>query len=132
MTVAGIFDYLNSINFNKKDLMTGTENDELAEAGYVPFLMNRGLSYFPDTIMYASEMNQHHDLDNKLQYDYYINSIRPKKRFSKWAKKQEDNDLEAIKEYYGFNNAKSEAALSLLSPEEVKEIIKRLNKGGRK
>ena len=125
------FDYVNAINFTKKDLMTDTENDDLAEAGYSSFLTNRSLSYFPDTIMYANEMNRYHHLDNKLQFHYLINSIRPKKRFSKWAKKQEDNDLEAVKEYYGFNNAKSEAALSLLSPEQLEIIKKRLNKGGR-
>jgi hypothetical protein len=131
MTMMGAFDYVNAINFSKKDLMTDTENDELAEAGYAPFLTNRSLSYFPDTVLYANEMNMHHHLDNKLQFHYLINSIRPKKRFSKWAKRQEDNDLEAIKEYYGYNNAKSEAALSLLSPEQIQEIKKRLNKGGR-
>lgn len=125
------FDYVNAINFTKKDLMTDTENDELAESGYAPFLTNRSLSYFPDTIMYANEMNKHHHLDNKLQFHYLINSIRPKKRFSKWAKKQEDNDLEAVKEYYGYNNAKGEAALSLLSPEQIQDIKRKLNKGGR-
>ena len=125
------FDYVNAISYTKKDLMTDTENDELAEAGYVSYLTNRSLSYFPDTIMYANEMNMHHHLDNKLQFHYLINSIRPKKRFSKWAKRQEDNDLEAVKQYYGYNNAKGEAALSLLSPDQIQEIKRKLNKGGR-
>jgi hypothetical protein len=131
LVMSNPFDYVNAISYTKKDLMTDTENDELAEAGYAPFLTNRSLSYFPDTIMYANEMNMHHHLDNKLQFHYLINSIRPKKRFSKWAKKQEDNDLEAVKEYYGYNNAKGEAALSLLSPEQIQEIKRKLNKGGR-
>lgn len=126
-----VFDYVNAINFTKEDLMTGTENDELAEKGYVPFITNKSLSYFPDTVMYGNEMNRYHHLDNKLQFHYLINSVRPKKRFSKWAKRQEDNDLEAVKEYYGYNNAKGEAALSLLSPDQVKAIKKRLNKGGK-
>lgn len=125
------FDYVNAINFTKKDLMTGTENDELAEKGYVPYMTNKSLSYFPDTIMYAQEMNRHHHLDNKLQFHYLINSVRPKKRFSKWAKRQEDNDLEAVKLYYGYNDAKSEAALSLLSSDQIKTIKKRLDKGGK-
>lgn len=125
------FDYVNAINFTKKDLMTGTENDELAEKGYVPYMTNKSLSYFPDTIMYAQEMNRHHHLDNKLQFHYLINSVRPKKRFSKWAKRQEDNDLEAVKLYYGYNDAKSEAALSLLSSDQIKAIKKRLDKGGK-
>lgn len=124
------FDYVNAINQNKRDLMTGTENDELAEKGYVAFIVNKSLSYFPDTVMYASEMNVQHHLDNKLQFHYLLNSIRPKKRFSKWVKKQEDNDLDAVIQCYGYNRVKAEQALSLLSPEQLKEIKKRLNKGG--
>lgn len=124
------FDYVNSITFNKKDMMTGTENDELAEKSYVPFVVNRALSYFPDTILYANEMNINHHVDNKLQYHYLINSIRPKKRFSKWVKKQEDNDLDAVIQYYGYNREKAEQALSLLSPEQLEELKQRLNKGG--
>lgn len=126
------FDYINAINFTKKDLMTGTENDDLAESGYVPFITNRALSYFPDTILYANEMNMNNHLDNKLQFHYLINSIRPKKRFSKWAKRQEDNDIEALMEYYGYNRTKAEAVISLLSPDQLKDIKKRLNKGGTK
>lgn len=124
------FDYVNSITFNKKDMMTGTENDELAEKSYVPFVVNRALSYFPDTILYANEINCNHHVDNKLQYQYLINSIRPKRRFSKWAKKQEDNDLDAVIQYYGYNREKAEQALSLLSPEQLEELKQRLNKGG--
>jgi len=123
------FDYVNSITYNKKDMMNGTENDELAEKLYVPYLTNKSLSYFPDCIMYANEMNVHHDADNKLQYQYLINSIRPKRRFSKWAKKQEDNDLEAVMLCYGYNRVKAESVLSLLSPVQLEQIKKRLNKG---
>lgn len=126
------FDYVNAINYSKQDLMTDTENDELAEAGYSPFLANRALSYFPDTIMYAQEMNAYNHLDKKLQFHYLINSIRPKKRFSKWAKKQEDSDIEAVMEYYKYSEAKARAVLSLLSPEQLKQIKKRLDKGGSK
>jgi hypothetical protein len=124
------FEYLNAINSTKKDLMTGSENDELAEKNYVPYITNKTLSYFPDTIMYASAMNLHHDLDNKLQFHYLINSIRPRKRFTKWVKKQEDNDLDAIAEYYGYNRQKSEQALTLLSPEQLEQIKNKLQKGG--
>lgn len=126
------FDFVNAINYSKQDLMSGTENDELAEAGYVPFLTNRALSNFPDTIMYAQEMNVHNHLDKKLQFHYLINSIRPKKRFSKWAKKQEDSDIEAVMNYYKYSEAKARAVLSLLSPEQLKQIKKRLDKGGSK
>lgn len=124
------FDYVNAINYNKQDLMTGTENDELAEAAYVPFLTNRGLSYFPDTILYANEMNKHNHLDNKLQFHYLINSIRPKKRFSKWAKRQDSESFAIVKEYFKYNNSKTEQALAILSPDQIKIIKKRLNTGG--
>ncbi len=124
------FDYVSSITYNKTDMMTGTENDELAESGYNPYLTNKSLSYFPDTLLYANEMNVLNHTDNKLQYSYLLNSIRPRKRFSKWVKKQEDIDIEAIKEYYKYSTAKAEAALSLLSPQQINEIKKRLNKGG--
>jgi hypothetical protein len=130
--MANPFDYVNAINYSKEDLMTGTENDELAEAGYVPFLTNRSLSNFPDTILYANEMNARHNLDNKLQFHYLINSIRPKKRFSKWAKRQDSEDFEAVKEYFKYNNTKTEQALQLLSPDQIKTIKKRLNTGGLK
>jgi len=124
------FDYVNAINFNKQDLMTGTENDELAEAGYVPFLTNRSLSNFTDTILYANEMNMHNHLDNKLQFHYLINSIRPKKRFSKWAKRQDSDDFEAVKAYFKYNNVKTEQAISLLTPEQIIIIKKKLKTGG--
>lgn len=124
------FDYVNAINFNKKDLMTGTENDELAEKEYVPFLTNRALSQFPDTILYANEMNMQHHLDNKLQFHYLINTIRPKKRFSKWAKRQDSESFAIVKEYFKYNNTKTEQALAILSPDQIKIIKKKLNTGG--
>lgn len=126
------FDYVNAINFTKQDLMTNTDNDELAEAAYVPYLTNRSLSNFPDTILYANEMNMNHHLGNKLQFHYLINNIRPKKRFSKWAKKQDSEDFDAVKEYFKYNNAKTEQALQLLSPDQIKIIKKRLSTGGLK
>lgn len=127
--MANPFDYVNDICYNKKDLMTGSENDELAEKLYVPFITNKALSYFPDTILYANEINVHHGVDNKLQYHYLINTVRPKKRFSKWAKKQEDSDLEAVMQCYGYNRVKAEQVLSLLSPVQLEQIKNKLNKG---
>jgi hypothetical protein len=124
------FDYVNAVNFTKKDMMTDTDNDELAEKSYVPFMTNRSLSYFVDTIQYANEMNMNHHLDNKLQFHYLLNSVRPKKRFSKWVKKQSDSDIEVIKEYYKYNTVKAEAALELLTPEQLIIIKKRLYTGG--
>lgn len=124
------FDYLNSINQSKKNLMRGSENDALAEKDYPPFMVNRGLSYFQDTIQYANEMNRHHDLDKKLQYEFYINSIRSRKRFSKWFKKDENSDIEALKEYYGYGNERASQALSVLTKTQLNAIKQKLEKGG--
>ena len=112
--------------------MNGTENDNLAEKSYNPFLTNKALSYFADTIMFANAMNCNHTIDNKLQYYYLINTIRPSKRFSKWVKKELDSDLEAVMEYYGYNNRKAKTALQLLSSDQVKTIKEKLDKGGKK
>lgn len=126
------FDYVSAINYTKKDLMTDTDNDELAEAGYNPYLTNKALSYFPDTILYANEMNMHYNADNKLQFQYLLNIVRPKKRFSKWAKRQDSDDFEAVKQYFKYNNAKTEQAISLLSPEQIEQIRTILDTGGMK
>jgi len=120
------FDYLNAINYTKKDLMTGSVNDELAEDGYNPFVVNKGLSYFPDTILYSNEMNTRPQIDNKLQFHYLINSIRPKKRYSKWHKRNANNDLEAIQQYYQCNYTKAEQALKVLTGEQIECIKQRL------
>lgn len=117
------FDYVNSINFTKKDIMED-------EKSYAPFLINKALSYFPDTILYANEMNSNHHLDNKLQYHYLLNSIRPKKRFSKWAKKQDSDNLEIVKRFYDYNDQKAEQALSILSPSQIETIREKLSEGG--
>ena len=89
-------EYLNSINYTKKDII----KEDIDEKNYVPYVVNRCLSYFPDTIMYASRMNECSILDNKLQYDYYLHSLRARKRFSKWAKKEEISNLDLIKSFY--------------------------------
>lgn len=124
------FDYLNSINTTKKNLMRGSNDDDVAEKDYLPFMINRGLSYFQDTIALANEMNRYHDIDKKMQYEFYINIVRPRKRFSKWFKKEEDSDIEAVKEYYGYNDQRASQALSILSKEQLQIIKSRLEKGG--
>lgn len=126
-----LFEYVNSITHNKKDLMRGTENDELAQKEYLPFMTNRALSYHQDCVMHANEMNIRWHIDNLLQYDYYINSIRPKKRYSKWAKKTKNSsDLENVMTYFSFGRAKALVALKTLSSDQLKEIGKKLEKGG--
>jgi len=121
------FDFLNSINHSKKDIMTPENEHE-----YAPYMVNRGLSYFNDTILYANIMNRYHKLDNRLQFDFLINTIRERKRFSKWFKPEKEDHVDVIKEYYGYSNEKARQALSLLTPEQIKIIIDKVKKGGRK
>ena len=122
------FDYLNAINNTKQDIMV----DDIAEKGYAPFMVNRGLSYFNDTVLFANEMNKYHHLDHRLQFDFLINIIRKRKRFSKWTKPEIASDVEVVKEYYGYSNEKARQALSLLTSEQMNELRKKVYKGGRK
>ena len=122
------FDYVNAINYSKKDIMV-TRDDEKA---YAPFMVNRSLSYFPDTVVIVNEMNKFHHLDSRLQFSFLINIIRKRKRFSKWVKPEVQNDIESVKEYYGYSNEKARQILSLLSPSQIKQIKEKVNKGGRK
>lgn len=122
------FDFLNSINMSKKDLMEDPEN----ENQYVPFVVNRSLSYFPDTVAFANEMNKYHHLDSRLQYSFLINTIRKRKRFSKWVKPELENNIEKVKEYYGYSMDKARQVMPLLSTDELNIIINKVDKGGRK
>jgi len=122
------FEYLNAINDTKKDIMI----DDIAEKGYNAFMVNRGLSYFHDTILMANEMNQKAHLDNRLQFDFLINITRKRKRFSKWAKAQPESDIDAVKEYYEYSNEKARQALTLLSHEQIKIIKTKESKGGKR
>lgn len=125
------FDYTNAITQSKKDLMRGTANDDLAEKDYNPFLTNRALSYHSDTIHFANEMNRLSHIDNLLQFDFLLNIVRPRKRFAKWAKKDNDSDLLIVKEYFNYNDSKARQALSILSPQQIATIRTTLTKGGR-
>ena len=124
------FDYTNSISQTKKNLIRDTENPELAEKQYSPFLTNRGLSYFPDTIMYANDMNMHPDLDNLLQYEYLLNSVRKNKRFSKWAKASKDEIVMQLAEYYECSVQKAKDISTVLTTEQIDLILQKLQKGG--
>ena len=119
------FDYVTSINYSKKDVMED-------EKTYNSFMVNRSLSYFSDTVVLANEMNRYHHLDNRLQYQFLINIVRKRKRFSKWLKPEVENDIELVKEYYGYSNEKARQVMSLLSPSQIETIKKKVNKGGRK
>ena len=121
-------DYLNSINFTKENLMS--DEDPTWEKKYPPFIVNKCLSGFIDTVMFANEMNVNHQLPSRLQYDFLINIVRPRKRFKKWAKATEVEDLEVIKEYYGYTDAKAKEVLSVLSKDHILVIKERIRKGG--
>jgi hypothetical protein len=122
------FDYLNAINMTKKDIMV----DDIAEKGYNSYMINRGLSYFHDTVLIANEMNRYHQIDNRLQFSFLINIIRRRKRFSKWLKPETVSDVEVVKEYYGYSNDKARQALTLLTSDQINELKKKVYKGGRK
>jgi len=121
-------DYLTSINQSKKSLVI----DEETEKAYPPFIVNKCLAAFHDTVLFANEMNMYPHLDKKLQYDFFINSINPRKRFSPWAKKTQVEYLDAIKEYYGYNDDKALQALRILSKTQLEHIKKLVDKGGKK
>jgi hypothetical protein len=122
------FEYVNAINYTKKDIMI----DDIAEKGYSPYMINRQLSYFPDTVLAANEMNRNHHLDNRLQFDFFINIIRKRKRFSKWHKPETVSELEAVKKYYGYSNEKARQILSLLNTDQINELKNKAVTGGRK
>lgn len=116
------FEFVESINVSKKDLMKEAADQSYAEKCYNPWLTNQALSYHPDTIYYANVMNGNYHLDNRLQYSYLINTVRPKKRYSKWVKKREDGVVDAVASLYNYNRIKAKAALQILSPEQINRI----------
>lgn len=121
------FDYVNSVLQNKKNLIV----DELTEKDYQPFLVNRTLSYHKDCIMYANEMNRRHLADKKLQYDFFLNTIRSQKRpFAKWVKAEKSDDLECIKQVFGLSDQKAREAMRLLSNEQIQKLKEQTDTGG--
>jgi len=122
-------DWLNSINFNKNNLI---EEDPSTIKDYSPYIINRCLSGNLDCIMFVNEMNKYSFLDKDMQYSFYLNTLRKKKRFSPWLRKDKVTDLEIIKQYYGYSNEKAFNALKILTPEQIKFIKQRLETGGSK
>ena len=121
------FEFANQILQGKKQLIV----DEPTEAEYVPFMVNRALSYHKDCVLYANEMNRRHQLDKKLQNDYLLNTIRAKKRpFNKWIKPEKSDDIACIKSFYGFSDAKARDALRLLTDKQIQELKEKADKGG--
>ena len=122
------FDFINAINFTKQNLF----EDNQAKKDYVPFIVNRGLSYFPDTILYANEMNRNSGIPEDWQFFFLLNSITKKKRFSKWSKKDaETESLSLVKEYYGYSTERAIEALNILSSDQLVMIKEKLYKGGK-
>jgi len=122
-------DWLNSINQNKKNIM---DEDPSSIKEYAPYIINRCLSGHIDCLMYANEMNKFSSLDKKLQYDFFINIIRKKKRFSPWLKQEKIKDLEIVKSYYGYSNEKAKQALRILTKKQLDFIKSKLETGGTK
>lgn len=116
------FDIINSVTHNKKRIIDSNNEKE-----YTAFMVNRGLSNFIDTIVYAQEMNVNHQLDPLLQYDYHLHSIRPKKRFSKWHKKVKDEDLEAVMKYYSYNRNRALEVMKILTKDQIATIKERFS-----
>ena len=120
-------DYLNSINQNKQNLM---DQDPLAEKKYPAYIVNKCMAQHLDTVMHANEMNQWANLPSKLQYDFFINTVRPKKRFSPWDKKDKIDNLELIQKYYGYSVEKARQVIDILSRQQLDYIKDKLNTGG--
>ena len=122
-------EYLKAINTSKEKLMDG--EDEMWEKKYPPYIINKCLAPFQDTIFLVNEMNMNHQADKKLQFDFLLNTLRTRQRYTPWLKAKKEKHLECVKEYYGYSNEKAKSALSILNDEQIKTIMNSLDKGGK-
>ena len=122
-------DWLNSINRTKKNLI---DEDPSLEKEYSPYIINRIYSGHLDSVLFANEMNKYNFLPQKSQYDFLLNTLRPKKRFSPWLRKDEIKDLDLVKRYYGYSNEKAKQALRILTKEQLSFIKSKFETGGRR
>ena len=122
-------EYLKAINTSKEKLMDS--EDEQWEKKYPPYIVNKCLAPFQDTIFLVNEMNINHQIDKKLQFDFLLNTLRTRQRYTPWLKAKKEKHLECVKEYYGYSNEKAKSALSILNDEQIKTIMNSLNKGGK-
>jgi len=120
-------DVLNSINYTKVNLLAQGLNSE-----YVPYVVNRCLSYFPDTLFHANRMNTRSSLTRDQQYQYYLEGLSKRKRFSKWVKPETDSDLETVMQYYGYSRRHAQTVLPLISQEQMNQLKNSLKTGGQK
>jgi hypothetical protein len=123
-------DYLNAINVSKEPLLD--ESETYSKQSYPPFVVTRCLSYFPDTLFAANEMNTRPHLDSKMHFDFLRGAVRPRKRFSKWLKREEDSRITALTEYYGISTRKAREALSVLSEGDMEDILAAVERGGKR
>tara|TARA_Y100000996_G_scaffold414478_1_gene405483 strand:- start:90 stop:494 length:405 start_codon:yes stop_codon:yes gene_type:complete len=121
------FDFVKSVSYDKNDLMV----DEVAEKSYQPFLVNKSLSYHQDTIYLTNEMNVRHSMDNRLQYLFFLNTIRKRKRFSKWHKPYESKKLDTVKNYFGVSTQKAKEYLEILNDKQYRELKNSMKTGGK-
>ena len=122
-------DYINAINQTKEPLLD-SEDEEWVKK-YPPYIVNKCIAPFPDSVLLVNELNQYHHLDKKLQFDFLINSLRPRNRYAPWMKAKKLKSLEYVKEFYGYSNEKARDALDILSTKQISAIKKKLKKGGR-
>ena len=130
MSDYSLTNYLTAINYSKEKLLDTDDRDW--EKKYPPFIINKGFSYFSDTVMYANEMNRLHHATKHMQFSFYLKSIKSRKRFSKWLKSSKIKDLDVVKQHFGYSNKKAQEALSLMTKKQIDYIKERLYKGGRK
>jgi hypothetical protein len=121
-------DWLNSINTNKKNLI---DEDPDSVKEYAPYIINKCMSGHLDTVLLANEMNINSQLDKKMQYDFFINIVRPRKRFSPWLKKEKIESLQVVKQYYGYSEEKAKSALKILTQDQIDFIKQKMNRGGK-
>lgn len=135
------FSFINSINSGrggknilvdcKADTSTHPNDPSSPDKSYIPFIVNRGLSYFSDTILFANEMNRNHHLPNRMQYDFLKNAVSPRKRFSKWAKKKSlEQDVDLIQRKYNYSRSKAESVYPLFSEDQLIKLRKHMDVGG--
>ena len=122
-------DWLNSINFNKNNLL---EEDPDAISSYPPYIINRCLSGHLDTVLFANEMNKYSNLDKDMQYSFFLYTLRKRKRFSPWLKKEQVDDLDLVKKHYGYSNEKAKVAVSLLTKTQLEYIRNKHDMGGKR
>jgi hypothetical protein len=120
------FDFVKSASYTKQDIMV----DDVTEKAYQPFLVNKSFSYHRDTIYFAEEMNCSHHLANRLQYSFYLNTLRRKQRFSKWSKPYVSKKIEVIKNFYGVSSSKAKEYLDFLTDKQINILKKKMNQGG--